>query len=126
MWFPQLHQTYINKRNPNYLNSVFIGFTVPILNLWSIVLPEFLSLLKGLISCAAAILIFPVIGLLGFANAKNVTSQERNFESIIASLSEDEITVEEFRESPEKYINQAAEKFKNRLRLLIQENDDSD
>lgn len=47
MWFPQLHQTYINKRNPNYLNSVFIGFTVPILNLWSIVLPEFLSLLKG-------------------------------------------------------------------------------
>lgn len=68
MWFPELHEIKA-KKNPSYLNSVFIGFTAP----W-LMLPKVLwrTLVKpvvvGLVRMCAWMMVLPAVSLFGYVS----------------------------------------------------------
>lgn len=65
MWFPQSYQLRAGH-NPNYLNSVWIGITTPILSLpfvlWRVIVRP---MLFGTFSVVSFIILTPIFGLMG-------------------------------------------------------------
>lgn len=73
MWFPLLHQIQI-RRNPNYFNSLFIGITAPLLNIWMLLfLTILMPLVRGLFISLKMLITVPILGLLGNVTGENIT-----------------------------------------------------
>lgn len=76
MWCPELHQI-TKKRNDNYLQSLWIGFCMPLLLLpkvlfYAFIMPIFLALARGVLELVKVCVYLPTIGLLGYASGKNI------------------------------------------------------
>lgn len=73
MLFPFFHQMTF-KKNPNYLASLWLGFTAPVLNLpitiWKFILRPIIVGVGGFIMWN---ILFFFAGLFGYASGKNTT-----------------------------------------------------
>jgi len=71
-----MHQLKV-KHNPNYLNSLWLGLTAPLLNLWFVVLHLFVvPLFAALMHAFRLFVIVPIIGVMGGLTAEDITPEE--------------------------------------------------
>ena len=78
MWFPDNHQLKFSKQNPNYLNSLFIGLTQPLLflpiNLFNVVIKPFFF---GMSAVFLSLVGTALFGIFGRLTTRQITPEMR-------------------------------------------------
>jgi hypothetical protein len=106
MWFPNLYQIDTKKKNPNYLNSLFIGLTAPILNLCTVLVAIFFQLIKNLFNCALAVIVLGICGVFGRVSAREITREARDVELAFKDITGKDLDSAKFLEDPKPYIRE--------------------
>lgn len=76
-YFPEIHQLELNKKNPSYINSLFVGVVTPIMHLPRLTLLLIISpLIAGIFKLAQVLFFIPYHGLRGRANANDLSLDE--------------------------------------------------
>lgn len=76
MWFPYMHQISVRK-NPSYLNSLFIGLTAPLLNIWVVLFVAILvPLVRGIWAALSVLFWVPIMGVMGLLVSDDITAEE--------------------------------------------------
>lgn len=86
MWFPQMHHIVVEK-NENYLQSVWIGCTAPLIYVWHILffvlaLPAISVLGTAFFNLFRLFLFVPITGLTGNLSVKVRTQKEAVLDGI--------------------------------------------
>ena len=73
-FFPAMHQLELNKKNPSYLNSLFVGVVTPFLNFPSLFFRLMVfPLVLGFFKLLSTIIIIPYHGLMGNVITNDLT-----------------------------------------------------
>jgi hypothetical protein len=89
-YFPEIHQLEIGKRNPSYLNSLWIGIFVPVFYLPIILWRLFIKhALVGFFMFVAFLVLSCVLGLMGRITPRSITIAEFAREQFVKAKNSD-------------------------------------
>lgn len=92
--FPEMHELAVGEKNPNYLHSLFLGVTFPVINapimFWRLVLRPLLRSIWIYLLLLVSILVFGIFGRVSYRNITKfmamVAELTKNLEGLAKDL----------------------------------------